>query len=176
MADLSNFNPDSVGNPDYNIFGLPTEEEDARLIILPVPWQVTVSYRPGTARAPDHIMAASYQVDLFDKDFNKQWREGYYMRKPDQKILTKSDYLRKEAELYINYVASGEQVADNRFMAKTLKDINEGSVLLNEWVYQQSAGLLNKGKLVALLGEITARHLGTLGQLQKNIRNLAFCR
>ncbi len=65
MPDLSTFDPNSVGNPDFNIFGLPTTEEDARLIIMPIRWEVTVSYNAGTARAPDHMLRASLQVDLF---------------------------------------------------------------------------------------------------------------
>ena len=44
MTDLSKFDPNSVGNPNNNIFGLPFAEEEARLVILPVPWEVTVSY------------------------------------------------------------------------------------------------------------------------------------
>ena len=53
MIDLTSYDPNSVGNPNNNIFGLPTSEEDSRLVILPVPWEVTVSYGAGTARAPE---------------------------------------------------------------------------------------------------------------------------
>ena len=152
MADLSNFDPNSVGNPNNNIFGLPFSEEDSRLVILPIPWEVTVSYNAGTARAPDHIFTASLQVDLFDPDYINAWKQGFYMRPCDKKILMKSDYLRKEAELYINYIAQGESVESNKFMTKTLKEINQGSLFLNDWVYEQTTALMNSGKLVALLG------------------------
>ena len=160
MADLSNFDPSSVGNPNNNIFGLPFSEEDARLVILPIPWEVTVSYNGGTARAPDHIFSASLQVDLFDPESKHNWRQGIYMREPNKKILTKSDYLRKEAELYIKYISQGELVADNKFMCKTLKEINEGSIFLNDWVYQQTKELMDAGKLVALLGGDHSTPLG----------------
>ena len=50
MTDLSKFDPNGAGNPNNNIFGLPTTEEDARLVIISVPWEVTVSYGSGTAR------------------------------------------------------------------------------------------------------------------------------
>ncbi|HMO60643.1 MAG TPA: agmatinase family protein [Ferruginibacter sp.] len=160
MTDLSQFDPNSVGNPNNNIFGLPFTEEDARLVILPVPWEVTVSYRAGTARAPEHIFKASLQVDLFDPDYRDVWKQGFYMRPCDKKVLMKSDYLRREAELYINYISEGEDVNDNKFMCKTLKEVNAGSEFMNAWVYEQAKDLMNSGKLVALLGGDHSTPLG----------------
>ena len=160
MTDLSKFDPNSVGNPNNNIFGLPFTEEDARLVILPIPWEVTVSYNAGTARAPEHIFKASLQVDLFDPDFKDAWRQGLFMRDCDKKILMKSDYLRKEAELYIKYIAEGEDISDNKFMCKTLKEVNAGGIYLNDWVYEQTKDLMAAGKLVALLGGDHSTPLG----------------
>ena len=160
MLDLSNFDANGVGNPDNKIFGLPFEEEDARLVILPIPWEVTVSYNAGTARAPQHIFTSSLQVDLFDPDVKDGWKQGFFMRPTDKKVLMKSDYLRKEAELYINYISQGEIVGDNKFMCKSLKDINEGSNFLNNWVYEQTKDLLEQGKLVGLLGGDHSTPLG----------------
>lgn len=160
MSQYTGFDPNSVGNPNNNIFGLPSTEEESRLVILPIPWEVTVSYNAGTARAPDHVCKASLQVDLFDPEIKDAWKEGYYMRTPDKKILMKSDYLRKEAELYINYISQGEIVADNKFMCKTLKEINQGSLFLNDWVYEQTRELLSRGKLVGLLGGDHSTPLG----------------
>jgi agmatinase len=160
MTDLSQFDPNSVGNPNNNIFGLPFTEEDAALVIMPIPWEVTVSYRGGTARAPEHIFNASLQIDLFDPDVADGWKQGFFMRTPDKKVLMKSDYLRKEAELYINYIANGDIVADNKFMCKTLKEINEGSNFLNGWVYDQTKELLDRDKLVCLLGGDHSTPLG----------------
>lgn len=150
--DLSQYDANSLGNPNNNIFGLPTEEQDARLVIVPVPWEVTVSYSAGTARAADNIAKASLQVDLYDADYHDLWRQGFYMRSVDKKILLKSDYLRKEAELYIDYISNGEDVDKNNFMCRSLREINEGSDFLNNWVYTQTRELLEKHKLVAVLG------------------------
>jgi agmatinase len=152
MTDLSQFNPNEVSNPNNNIFGLPFPEEDARLVILPVPWEVTVSRNAGTARAPEHIFRSSLLIELFDFEFKDFWRQGYFMQTPDKKILMKSDYLRKEAELYIKYIAEGEALKDNKFMCKSLREINEGGTFLNAWTEEQTALLLAKGKLVGLLG------------------------
>ncbi len=160
MVDLQNYNPDNVSNPNNNIFGLPSTEEDARLIILPIPWEVTVSYGAGTARAPEAILKASLQVDLFDPDVPDGWKQGYYMRQPDRKVLMKSDYLRKEAELFIDYIARGQEVSANQFMSKTVKDVNEGGIYLNTWVYEQTKVLLERNKLVGILGGDHSTPLG----------------
>ncbi len=159
-TDLANFDPNIVGNPNNNIFGLPFNEEDAALVLVPVPWEVTVSYTAGTARAAEHICKASLQVDLIDVDIKDGWKQGFYMRDIDKKILMKSDYLRKEAELLINYISQGEEVEDNKFMCKTLKEVNEGSLFLNDWVYEQTKDLLDKNKLVGLVGGDHSTPLG----------------
>jgi agmatinase len=152
MVDLSNYDPNNVSNPNNNIFGLPTKEEDSKLVLLPVPWEVTVSYGSSTARAPESILRASMQVDLHDPEFPDAWKDGFFMREMDKKVLMKSDYLRKEAELYIDYIAEGGQVGANQFMTKTLREVNEGAHYLNNWVYEQTKALLNKNKLVGLVG------------------------
>ena len=160
MIDLSTFDHNSVGNPNNNIFGLPFEEEDARLIILPVPWEVTVSYNAGTARSAEHIFKASFQVDLFDPDVKDGWKQGFYMRPVNKKVLLKSDYLRKEAELYIDYISKEQIVDENKFMCKSLKEINEGALYLNNWVYEETSDLLKNDKLVLLLGGDHSTPLG----------------
>lgn len=152
MVDLANYDPNCVSNPNNNIFGLPTSEDDARLVIVPIPWEVTVSYGAGTARAPEAIFKAALQVDLFDPEVPEGWKHGYYMRQIDRKVLMKSDYLRKEAELYIDYISKGEDVSANQFMSKTLKEVNEGGHFLKGWVYDQTKVLLERGKLVGILG------------------------
>ena len=77
-------------------------------LLLPIPWEVTVSFGSGTARSAEQIMKASLQVDLFDPDIADGWKQGFYLKEADRKILLKSDYLRKEAELYIDYITKGD--------------------------------------------------------------------
>jgi agmatinase len=160
MVDLSTFDPNTAGNPNNNIFGLPFSEEDARLIILPVPWEVSVSYGSGTARTAERLQRASLQIDLYDPDNPEGWKQGFYMREADKKLLMKSDYLRKEAELLIDYISTGQNIDDNQFMRKSLREINEGSYYLNKWVYDQTKSLLDRDKLVGLLGGDHSTPLG----------------
>jgi agmatinase len=167
MSQLSNFDPNEVGNPNNNIFGLPFSEEESSLILLPVPWEVTVSYGAGTSRAAEHIWKASIQVDLLDIDVPDGWKKGFYLRETNKKILLKSDYLRKEAELFIDYISKGEIVGNNKFMCKSLKEINEGGIMLNNWVFEQTNELLEQGKLVGLIGGDHSTPLGYIKALAK---------
>ncbi|WP_300598026.1 agmatinase family protein [Niabella sp.] len=160
MLDITNFDQNCVANPNNNIFGLPSTEENADLIIINVPWEVTVSYGAGTARAPESILKASMQVDLYDSDFPDAWKRGYYLKPTDRTVLLKSDFLRKEAELYIDYISKGEELGKNQFMCRTIKEVNEGGVYLNNWVYDQARVLLDDNKLVGLLGGDHSTPLG----------------
>ncbi len=152
IADLSRFDPNGVSVANKNLFGLPFTEENAELIILPVPWEVTVSFKGGTARSPDHILHASLQVDLFDSQYQNSWKKGVFMLPVDKKILLKNDFLRKENELYLNFINSGDQIESNKFMKKNLKEVNEGCEQLHQWVYEKCKEQLDKGKKVGVLG------------------------
>ena len=171
MTDLSKFDPNAAGNPRNNIFGLPFSEIDAKVVLLPVPWEVTVSYNAGTARSAEHIFKAALHVELFDADVPGGWKHGFHMRDIDKKVLLKSDYLRKEAELFIDYISKGELVAENKFMCKSMKEINEGGQLLNNWVYDQTTDLLNQDKLVGIVGGDHSTPLGYLKALGERYSN-----
>lgn len=167
MSALSDFNPNSVGLKSNNIFGLPFSEKEAELIIIPVPWEVTVSYRTGTARGPENIFHAAMQVDLYDADVVDGWKKGFYMLPIDKIIRTKSDYLRQCAELVISYMVEGGDVADNEQLASKREEINEGGKMLMDWVHEIASGLLKKGKKVALLGGDHSTPLGFVKALSE---------
>ncbi len=51
--------------------GLPEENQDprtARVVVLPIPFEATVSYESGTREGPAAIIAASRQVELYDEE------------------------------------------------------------------------------------------------------------
>src|SRR3954469_6058453 len=125
MPDINNFDPNSVGLRANNIFGLPFSEDEAQLVLLPVPWEVTVSYRLGTARGPEKIFNAAMQVDLYDPDVKDGWKKGFYMLPIDKNIRSKSDYLRQCAELIISNMMDGGVIADNAQLSAKLVEINE---------------------------------------------------
>ncbi|MEZ4735167.1 MAG: agmatinase [Caldilineaceae bacterium] len=60
----------------YNDFlDLPEEEaayERAGVLLLPIPFEATVSYGHGTANGPAAIIEASKQVELYDREFDSE--------------------------------------------------------------------------------------------------------
>ena len=158
--DLSNFDPNSVGLKSNNIFGLPFKESDAALVLLPVPWEVTISYRDGTSRGPENIFDASMQVDLYDPDVPNGWKKGFYMLPIDKNIKKKSDYLRQCAELIISHLIDGGVVEQNEQLKAKLEEVNDGGVMLHNWVKEMTSNLLKAGKMVGLVGGDHSTPLG----------------
>ena len=165
MADLSNFDPNSVGLKSNNIFGLPFKEDEAALVLLPVPWEVTISYRDGTSRGPENIYDASMQVDLYDPDVVDGWKKGFYMLPVDKIIKKKSDYLRQCAELIISHLIDGGVVAENEQLSEKLEEVNQGGTMLKNWVYEMTKNLLKEGKKVGLVGGDHSTPLGFIKAL-----------
>lgn len=165
MSDHATFDPNSVGLKSNNIFGLPFSENESELILLPVPWEVTVSYRLGTARGPEKIFNAAMQVDLYDPDVVDGWKKGFYMLPVDRNIKSKSDYLRQCAELVISNMIDGGEVSENAQLSEKLKEINEGGKVLHDWVYQMTSNQLKAGKKVGLVGGDHSTPLGFIKAL-----------
>jgi agmatinase len=155
---ISSFNPNGVTMNDH-IYGLPFTAEDAEVIVLPVPWEVTVSYAAGTAKGPASIREASWQVDLYDPRAENAWQLGIYMREEEEQIAKRSNKLRKRAKKYIDALSKGEEAK----YADDLAEINDACAKMVAWVKEEALHILNKGKLLALLG---GDHSTPLGYLQ----------
>lgn len=171
MADLSKFDPNSVGLTSNNVFGLPFSEEQAELVLLPVPWEVTISYRDGTSRGPEHVYDASLQVDLYDPDAVDAWKKGIYMQPGDKAIRMKSDYLRQCAELIIRHLEDGGIVAENEHLSEKLGEVNQGCTWMVDRVKQYTSALLEQGKKVGLVGGDHSTPLGYIKALAERHSN-----
>lgn len=163
---IANFDPNGLATSE-NIYGLPFEEEHAEVVILPVPWEVTVSYSAGTAKGPQAIREASWQVDLYDPRVKDAWKMGIYMRQEEKKLAKRSNKMRKLAEKYIDALAEGS----SEKMSNDLAVLNEACDKMVKWVEEECADLLAKGKLVALLGGDHSTPLGYLKALAKTHGN-----
>jgi agmatinase len=159
---ISAFNPNGIGNANGNIYGLPFDANEAKLVILPVPWEVTVSYQAGTASAPEAIFEASYQVDLFDPFVTDAWKLGIAMQEINMDIKEKSNLLRLSAEEYIQNLSEGFNPEENAALLAIRNEINLAGQELNFWVKNESIKLMDQNKVVALLGGDHSTPLGLM--------------
>lgn len=164
---ISRIDPNDVG-VFGKLFGLPFDENTADLIIIPVPWEVTVSYGEGTAYAPEQILYASSQVDLYDPDITDAWKLGVTMLPIPQNWFEISEELREEAASYIAWLAKGkaEEVEQEiGYFSEIPQTVNQECAKLNSWVKQTATYWLKQQKMVALVGGDHSTPLGLLQAL-----------
>ena len=162
---IAAFDPSGVGLKNGHFIGLPFDEKDAQIVLLPVGWDVTVSYMAGTATAPQNILDASSQIDLYDPDLEDAWKVGIYMRHLDLFITNRNEELRPLADRYIDYLEEGGKPENSLEMAARLEELNNACHMLKVWVYEQTKSLLKAGKCVGVVGGDHSTPLGYLEAL-----------
>lgn len=170
LKKISNFDPSAIGIKDRNIFGLPFTSEESEVVIIPMPWEVTVSYRAGTAHGPATMHDASYQVDLYDSALPDAWKAGISMEPISKAWMKKNMLLRKKAEQCIRHLENGGQPTDAK-IKKLYTEINNAGQELNTYIQQESLAWLKKGKAVAIMGgehSVPLGYMKALTQIHKN--------
>jgi agmatinase len=142
------FDPSAAARPDSGIFGLSHGEADARVVVVPVPFEATTSYGGGTGRGPDAILEASRQVDLLDVETGRPYEAGIHMSPISARIAALDERARADARPVIE--AGGAQGTSE--LAAAAARVNAASAEVNAWVEGEVTRLLGAGKLVAVLG------------------------
>ena len=137
------FDPNAAASADSGIFGLPHTVEDAGVLLIAAPWEATTSYRPGTARGPEAILAASRQVDLFDLETGRPYEAGIALLDAPPSVHAWAAEARALALPIIEKggVEKGEAASIDALSAK-----------LNAWVYDEAKKGLARDRLVGLVG------------------------
>ena len=141
------FDPSSAALHD-GIYGLPFTPEDARVVLVPVPWEATVSYGSGTADGPAAILKASRQVDLLDRETGRPYEAGIAMLEIPPEVRAWSDEARGKAGPVIRAGGPG----DDRALKQAVADVDALGDRMNAWVYDQVRRRLEDGKLVGVVG------------------------
>ena len=165
MSDKQPFDPSGVGIKNGNIFGFPYSVEEAEVVIIPVPWDVTTSYQAGTSNAPKAVLEASSQLDFVDLYVEKAWESKIAMFPLPEKILNESRSLREKAVKHIEFLENGGVTGSDIDQMEWVEKVNIGSKTLNDWLFSLSSSLLDKGKKVAVLGGDHSSPLGLMKAL-----------
>lgn len=157
---ISAFDPNQPAQTDASLFGLPFNSEESDIIILPVPWEVTVSYGSGASQGPEEIFEASLQVDLLHQEFPELWKIGIFMDQASEEWLEKSQFYKQKALRVIDAFESGVSIESDSELTMILKEINEACRKLNNEVCERTKYWLSRGKKVILLGGDHSTPLG----------------
>lgn len=159
---IDQFDPGNVGVDNGNLFGFPFDYETADMIVMGVPWEVTVSYRAGTAQGPAAILAASRQLDFYDRDHPTGWHQGIFMLPFDPTLQRQNQEKRSLASQIITAIEQGDSI-NSPDLQPLLTQVNQGCEAMNQWVYRHSRQALEQGKRVIVVG---GDHSVPLGYLQ----------
>lgn len=165
---IAAFDPSSYAVNDQ-LFGLPFEYEESDIVVLPVPWEVTVSYNSGTAEGPEAIKQASLQVDLYDPFAPEAWKGGIFMLEADWGIKDLNDKLRPAAEQHLDKLSDEEYPGQS----EALEEINNDCAQMVSLVERHSLKLLEEGKKVVLLGGDHSTPLGYMKALASRYESFA---
>lgn len=142
------FDPNAPAQPGSGVFGLPHGEEEALVVLVPVPWEATTSYGGGASDGPRAILEASAQIDLYDLDVDKPYVHGIHMRPEPEGIVAWNGQAKALAEKVIEAGGAG----DDPELRAALARVNELSGQVNVWVAHEVSRLLDAGKIVGVIG------------------------
>lgn len=162
---IAAFDPSGVGDTNAGIYGLPFTPEEAAVVLIPVPWEVTVSYNAGTAAGPAAIKTASSQLDLHDPAIKDAWKIGIALEPGDPSWPAVSAALRAQTAPYIQHLEGGESGLTEPEITELLQQVNGKSKELLHWLKQKAAGYLANNQLVGVVGGDHSSPLGLLHAL-----------
>jgi len=160
---ISGFNPNAPAPANAGLFGLPFSAGQSDIVIIPVPWEVTVSFGSGTGAGPDALAEASAQIDLHHFDYPELWKRGIFMDQCPEYLISLGMKAKADAQELIDAIADGADLSGNSALSDKAGWVNEACAAMNEWVHDRAAYWKDKGKMVGLVG---GDHSIPLGYIQ----------
>lgn len=159
---IAGFDPSQPGLADASIFGLPFTADESEIIIVPAPWEVTVSYGAGASEGPEAILEASFQVDLQHQEFPDLWKLGMYFDQNEQveKWAEKSKKYKALAQPIIAALEGGEDIEKDSKLKVDLDAINAICLEFKNELKERLLFWMDQGKKVVLLGGDHSTPLG----------------
>lgn len=149
---------------DAGLFGANLRPEDCRLVLIPVPWDATVSYGDGTAQGPSAILRASHQLDLEDAAFAQPYRCGISMLPVDAQLPSLNQQARQAA---LKVIAGDAEAAD---LEAALDVVNRASLTVNSAVSAHAQAHLGQ-RLVGVIGGDHSSPYGLIKSLGERHRD-----
>ncbi|MCJ8166649.1 agmatinase family protein [Pontibacter sp. E15-1] len=162
---IASFDPNGVGDSSGGLFGLPFTIDESEVVIIPTPWEVTVSYSAGTAQGPQAVKDASPQLDLYEPHIKDAWKLGIAMEEISEEWAATSNMLRDKAEAYIKWLEAGSPEEDTAQFENLPAEVTQKGQEFLQWLKQKALNYLEQGKLVGVLGGDHSTPLGLMHAL-----------
>lgn len=147
---MNTIDPSATASHEVGLFGVPTDLERARVVVIPVPWDVTTSYGGGAAHGPRAVWEASPQIDLFDLELGTAYEEGYHLLPIPEEFVALNEKLRPLALQLRERLESGEAFTAEDVNAQ--KEINAQCARVHAYVHSAAKQILSRGQIPAVLG------------------------
>ncbi len=158
-SDPDPIDPNGPSDPNAGIFGLSIPPDRAEVIVVPVPFDATASYRQGAADAPSALLKASHQIDLLDSVAGEPYRKGIAMLDHPAQV---ERWNRKARSLAAPIHKAGGAGMNDHALHHNLEQVNALCEELNDYVYHNVKKWLAAGRLVATLGGDHATPFGAI--------------
>lgn len=133
-------------NPDSGFLGCDLAPKEAKLVLIPVPWDVTTSYGKGASLGPDAVVKASHQVDLDDASFGQIYRGGIAV------LEENPDVKKWNTETNISSAKVVEALTSGGEHKQELERVNKATLQVNQYVHDMAEEWLDQGLFVGVLG------------------------
>jgi len=143
---MTSFDPGAAARPGSGIFGLDHDRHRAHVLLMPVPFDATTSYRAGAHLGPRTILAASHQVELYDPEFGRPYVRGIHLLPEDPEIVAGNTAAREVAAPLIQ--KGGADDGDGAALAM----VDKASAQVNDKVHSVVAEALDHGQLPGVVG------------------------
>ncbi len=173
MTPTKSKDPNAVAVHNGQIFGLDVSFDDSNIIVQSIPWDVTTSYQAGTRLGPNHIIEASYQLDLVSPLLKNASDIKLHTLNQNPDWDNQSQELRQKAEIFLNFLEKGGDSAKSAPMSQILELINKQSELLSEDFFKQTQTHLSNNKKVLTLGGDHSVSLGPIKAYANKYKNLS---
>ena len=163
ISSTKTFDPALTGSADAGLFGIATDLDSSRLVLIPVPWEATTSYGSGACLGPDAIRRASPQLDLFVRGLANHYQQGFHLLEESAEIAELNRHAKALAEAVQEHLEAHGSLAERPDLEEAREQVNAASQRVNDLVYQQCRVLDEAGKLFALVG---GDHSSPYGQIR----------
>ena len=126
------------------------EFDKARVVLIPVPWEVTASGGGGTAQSMEDIRKASFQADFFQKPPAKTLNNLIFLEKENKTLLRLNRSHRRAARKIIKRLDRGLPLSHRQ--KKSAGAVNRACRQMTDWLYNRAGELFRQGKIPAVAG------------------------